>query len=296
MRGWFAEAVYISEVVNSKKFRGESTMYTEKLLVHDRCEREGAERLHASIIHTLGVLMFTFNFEGEVFGQTTALVISTEKEYRAWVVYFERPQIEYTLNAEISSIYVVSQKQISCRLWASAFLEELHEVVILTVDVSTDCDGSVDVEDVRFRPEQRCCLVDDPKCMIVFYPTLSEEVVLQKGEVGFGAVWRGEELRIGGYVCGWCEDVLYDSLPCANRAAVVEPLLRVVDGRTVVSELDLLNGSVHLALRCDHRAAHLDGGNSSYIAGLYTSQLSQQNLCKQWGDNPVLLGCTSTTK
>ena len=51
-------------------------MYAEKLLVHDRGQRESTERVHARIVDLLRVLMLAFELEGEIVCQVATLVVA----------------------------------------------------------------------------------------------------------------------------------------------------------------------------------------------------------------------------
>lgn len=54
--GWLAEAVDGANVVQRVNLRREAAMETEKLAVHERCQRQAVKRLHARIVHLLRVL------------------------------------------------------------------------------------------------------------------------------------------------------------------------------------------------------------------------------------------------
>jgi hypothetical protein len=74
------------------KFWRKSTVNTQELLVHDSGQREIAERIHASIVDCLRVLVFTyhqlmastarltFKLEGKVIGEVATFVITTQEE------------------------------------------------------------------------------------------------------------------------------------------------------------------------------------------------------------------------
>ena len=47
---------YLSDVVQVVDLRRQSSVDAEELLVHERGQREAVERLHASVVHALGVL------------------------------------------------------------------------------------------------------------------------------------------------------------------------------------------------------------------------------------------------
>jgi hypothetical protein len=79
-------------------------MDAQKLFVHDRGERQRAERLEARLIYAFGVLVLALDLECEVIGQVPALVVSAEEEERVGVPNLESPQIEHTLRARASEM------------------------------------------------------------------------------------------------------------------------------------------------------------------------------------------------
>ena len=54
------ETTYVPNVVQGVKLGGKSSMDAEELLVHDGSEGKCAERIHAGIVHTLGILALTY--------------------------------------------------------------------------------------------------------------------------------------------------------------------------------------------------------------------------------------------
>jgi hypothetical protein len=54
------ETTYVANVVQGVELGGKSSMDAEELLVHDGSEGKCAERIHAGIIHTLGILALTY--------------------------------------------------------------------------------------------------------------------------------------------------------------------------------------------------------------------------------------------
>ena len=70
-------------------------MYTKIPLVEDRDEGQRAERLEASFVHALRVLVLALYLEREVFGRAPAtLITATEEEKRVWIRDFQGPKIE----------------------------------------------------------------------------------------------------------------------------------------------------------------------------------------------------------
>lgn len=89
-------------------------MNAEKFLVHDRHQRECIECRHTLVVHFLAVLDDALLAEGEMLGQMAALVVSSKQEDRLRVGYFETPEIKHTLNGSISTINIVTKKQVLC--------------------------------------------------------------------------------------------------------------------------------------------------------------------------------------
>ena len=53
-------STYVPNVVQGVELWRKSSMDTEELLVHDGSEGECAERIHAGVIQTLGILTLTY--------------------------------------------------------------------------------------------------------------------------------------------------------------------------------------------------------------------------------------------
>jgi hypothetical protein len=66
-----------------------------KIPLGDDCdEGKRAERLEASFVHALRVLVLALSLEREVFGQATTFVMATEEEESVWIPDFESPEVE----------------------------------------------------------------------------------------------------------------------------------------------------------------------------------------------------------
>ena len=75
----------------------QTAMYAEELLVHDGSQGQCAERVHASIVYFLGVLVLAFELECEVVGQMSTFVIASQQPESVRIPNLERPEIEYAL-------------------------------------------------------------------------------------------------------------------------------------------------------------------------------------------------------
>ena len=111
---------------------------------------------------------------------------------------FESPQVEYTLYAKVSAVDVVTQEEISRLCWVTADLEQLHEIIVLSVNVAAHRDGCIHFQQVRFVAEDFATLGNDEKRLFLGQATLAVEVLLQKVDIGLGPLLVVVELLIGG--------------------------------------------------------------------------------------------------
>jgi DNA recombination-dependent growth factor C len=88
---------YALQIVQSVQLRAQSTVNTQKLLVHNSGQGKGAESVHASLVDGLGVLVLALELESEVISQMTALVVSAEQPERVGVPDLQRPEVKNAL-------------------------------------------------------------------------------------------------------------------------------------------------------------------------------------------------------
>lgn len=113
MSGGFAETINLSglapcptlarssthglDVFQCMQLRAQTSVYTQKLFVHDCGERQRAESIHTCIVDLLGVFVLAFKLEGEIIGKMSALVVSTKKPEAVGVPDLERPKVQHAL-------------------------------------------------------------------------------------------------------------------------------------------------------------------------------------------------------
>jgi hypothetical protein len=88
---------YALQVVQSVQLRAQSTVNTQKLLVHNSGQGKGAERVHASLVDGLGVLVLALELESKVISQMAALVVSAEQPECVGVPDLQRPEVKNAL-------------------------------------------------------------------------------------------------------------------------------------------------------------------------------------------------------
>ncbi len=74
----------------------------------------------------------------------------------------ERPEVEHALDAEITAVDVVAQEEVPRLGRVAANLEQLHQVVVLAVDVAAHGDGGVHLEQVGLGAQDLAAFPDDP--------------------------------------------------------------------------------------------------------------------------------------
>jgi hypothetical protein len=75
------------------------------------------------------------------------------------------------------------------------------------MDISADGDGSVHLEHVGLGSKDLGAFFYDPQSLLFGQTALAIEVVLEKLEIGFGAIVRRQELLLGRWEEGGCLDI-----------------------------------------------------------------------------------------
>lgn len=75
------------------QFRTKTAVDTEELLVHDRRQRQRAERFDAGLVDLFAVFMLAFEFKGEIIRKMSALVVATQQPQCVGIPDLQRPEI-----------------------------------------------------------------------------------------------------------------------------------------------------------------------------------------------------------
>lgn len=73
------------------QLRAQPSVNAEELLIHDGGQGQRAEGFHTCFVDFFGVLVLAFELEGEVVGQVTALVVSTQQPQSLRMPNFQGP-------------------------------------------------------------------------------------------------------------------------------------------------------------------------------------------------------------
>lgn len=106
--------------------------------------------------------MLALQLKGEVIGQVATLVIAAEKPQGVGVVDLEGPEVKDTLYAEVAAVHVIAEEEIPSLGGVAANLKQLHQVVVLAVDIAAHGDGRIHLEQVGLGAQDLRALLDDP--------------------------------------------------------------------------------------------------------------------------------------
>jgi hypothetical protein len=148
--------------------------------------------------------MLALKLEGKVICQMSALVVSTKQPKAVGLPDSQWPEGKDALNTEVSSVNVISQKQISCFRYISSDLEKLHEIVILTINVSIDSDWRVHLKKIGRLPQDFGALLNDEESLLLGESSFTVKALLQEGQIG---------LR---WVCGILELLVCKRMHCRS--------------------------------------------------------------------------------
>ena len=106
------------------------------------------------------------------------LVVSAQQPKGVGVVYLQRPEIQNTFDTEVAAVDVVTKEEVPCLGWVATNFKELHEIVVLTVDVAADGDERIHLQAVRFGAEQLGAFPKYEKSLLLGKAALTVEVLL----------------------------------------------------------------------------------------------------------------------
>lgn len=88
---------YALQVLQRVELGAQTAMYTQELLVHNRSERQCAERLHTGFVNGLAILVLALQLKGEVVSQMSTLMISSKQPERVWIPDLQGPEVQDAL-------------------------------------------------------------------------------------------------------------------------------------------------------------------------------------------------------
>mmetsp|Transcript_41384 Transcript_41384/g.90870 ORF Transcript_41384/g.90870 Transcript_41384/m.90870 type:complete len:222 (+) Transcript_41384:497-1162(+) len=134
---------------------GESRVYAENLLVHHSRKRQHVKHLlellpHFDIVATLAFIIEAID---PVDGSTLVVPAKQEKVLRILDLVSE--QQTHALQSILPAVHIVPEEEVVCVRREAAVFEKTQQVMVLTMDVSNNLDGSLKLKQSRLVNKQR---------------------------------------------------------------------------------------------------------------------------------------------
>lgn len=106
--------------------------------------------------------MFALELEGKVIGQVATLVVSSQEPQRLGVVNLQGPEVEDTFDTEVATVDIVAQEEVSRLGRVASNFKQLHQIVVLTMHITTHGNRGVHLEKIRLGAKKVCASLNDP--------------------------------------------------------------------------------------------------------------------------------------
>lgn len=106
------------------------------------------------------------------------------------------------LYAEVASVHVVAQEEISCGSRRSANLKELNQIEELAMNIAADGNWGLHIDHILLLAQQIGAVVDDAQGDGLLDAALEQKVLTQYIEVGLARFGIVVNFRHGQLVCG----------------------------------------------------------------------------------------------
>ena len=111
-------------------------MNAKKLLVNDCAQGQGIKRSHTCVVYAAVIFISAFQLKRKVLSEMATFMIAPKQEYLIRPINFQGQKIKVALDAKITTIHVVPEKQkLGCRRLAAGNIKKLHQIVELSVDI-----------------------------------------------------------------------------------------------------------------------------------------------------------------
>lgn len=144
-------AIELADLIKCIDRGGETTVEAENLILNDSCERKVVKEFSESL-PDISITIFTeaFIIETVYLSDLSALVISSKDGDSISKTHLEGNKEGHSLHRVVATIDVISHEEIVSVGRAATDLEELAQVVELTVDITTNCYRGTNFLHIRF--------------------------------------------------------------------------------------------------------------------------------------------------
>lgn len=156
---YFLNSVKSTDVVESIDGGGETTVKAEDLVIDEGSEWKVVKEV-GEVLPDVCISVFseTLVIEAVDLGDLSGFVVSTEDGDAARVTDFQGYEEGDGLNRVVSTIDIVAHKQIVCVWVRTSNSEQLHQIVKLTMYISTNCDRAFHWLYIRLILQYLSCL------------------------------------------------------------------------------------------------------------------------------------------
>ena len=106
---------------------------------------------------------------------------------------FYSPTYLYT---KVTTIDIISQEKVSSLLRISSDFKQLHEIIVLAVNVTADSDGRIHLEEIGLLSQYLGALVDNIQRLLLRQAAFAVKVLLQESKVRLLGVFGIIELLV----------------------------------------------------------------------------------------------------
>ena len=140
--GWFTQSIHLSDILQFNPILSEeATMAHHHLPIDNIAQRQVAEQLGECIVNLSTILCLDLPLKTIDHINLLSLMVSSGKVQEIMVACLPCQESQHTFDRERPSIHEVTVEEVFIIYgWYSVHLEDVHEIVVLSMNVSADCD------------------------------------------------------------------------------------------------------------------------------------------------------------
>jgi hypothetical protein len=140
----FNLSIKLTNVVESIKIGRETSVQTENLVFNHCRQRKQVEKVCVVFPYIrITILSQTFIVKTINLRNLPRLMVSPQNSDPVFKSDFQSDQQSNCLDRVVTSVYIISHKQIVCIWTLSTDFEQLHQIMELTVNISAHCDWAL---------------------------------------------------------------------------------------------------------------------------------------------------------
>lgn len=159
-------------------------MHREVLLADIAGDGHGVKDFHEKVVNLRVKALQDFIAESERLCHVAGLVVAAQKHHILWEVKLDGEQKDADFNAEDATINVVTKEEIVETTRLTGFADHVEQVSVLTMDVTNDTDGLLDVHEVGLSRKELQSGHQEAHDLRLGDGAFSREEILQKTPVG----------------------------------------------------------------------------------------------------------------